>query len=99
MRPSHFLSNLDRTTDFPAKKMARAEPAGDAQLIVRQSAPAIMHTPARPPLLDARPASRQPVTVEIESVRAQALLLGSRSQFVEAAQCWQAFLEQHPAHA
>jgi tetratricopeptide (TPR) repeat protein len=58
-----------------------------------------MHTPARPPLLDARRASRQPVEVEIESVRAQALLLGRRKEFAEAAQCWQTFLEQHPEHA
>jgi hypothetical protein len=57
-----------------------------------------MHTPAKPPFLDVR-ASRQSVAVETESVRVQALLLESRKEFVEAAQCWQTFLEQHPAHA
>ena len=58
-----------------------------------------MHTPAKPPLFDVRRASRQSVAVEIESVRAQALLLESRKEFVEAARCWQTFLEQHPEHA
>jgi tetratricopeptide (TPR) repeat protein len=60
---------------------------------------AFMHTPAKPPPLDARRASRQSLAVEIESVRARALLLESRKEFVEVARCWHTFLEQHPKHA
>ena len=58
-----------------------------------------MNKPARPPLLDARGTSKQSAVLEIEPVRAQALLLESRKEFVEAARCWQAFLERHPEHA
>jgi tetratricopeptide (TPR) repeat protein len=58
-----------------------------------------MNTPSLPSLLDARCASRPPAAVEIEPVRAQALLLESRKEFAEAARCWQTFLEQHPEHA
>jgi tetratricopeptide (TPR) repeat protein len=59
----------------------------------------MMNKPARPPLLDARGTSKQSAVVEIEPVRTQALLLESRKEFVEAARCWQAFLERHPEHA
>ncbi len=58
-----------------------------------------MNTPARPSRLDARDASGQPAAVEIEPVRAQALLLENRKEFEEAARCWRTFLDQHPGHA
>jgi tetratricopeptide (TPR) repeat protein len=56
-----------------------------------------MNTRARPHF-DARPAST-PAAVEIEPVRAQALLLESQKDFVQAARCWQIFLERYPEHA
>jgi hypothetical protein len=58
-----------------------------------------MNTPARPAPIDTRGASRKSAAVEIEPIRAQALLLESRKEFVEATRCWQALLEQHPEHA
>jgi tetratricopeptide (TPR) repeat protein len=99
---SDLLNKLDPAIHPAAKKKDAGRAAGDedgAQLIHRQNAPAIMHTPARPPLLDARRDTRRSVAAEIEPVRAQALLLESRKEFVEAARCWQTFLEQHPEHA
>ena len=55
-----------------------------------------MNTPIRPL---ARGASTRSTTIEIEPVRAQALLLESRKEFAEAARCWQSFLEKQPEHA
>jgi tetratricopeptide (TPR) repeat protein len=56
-----------------------------------------MNMPA--PLLDAQGASRKSTAIEIEPIRAQALLLESRKEFVEAARCWQTILERSPEHA
>jgi tetratricopeptide (TPR) repeat protein len=95
-----FLKHLTPHSIFPQKKFDRVKPRGHTgSQLINLDHQAIMYTPDTPLLLDSRHAPRQSATVDIETVRAQARLLETRKEFVEAARCWQTFLEQHPEHA
>jgi cytochrome c-type biogenesis protein CcmH/NrfG/GT2 family glycosyltransferase len=90
---------VERRVGTTAKRMTGVQPRcyTGAQLIDLDHQ-AIMYTPDTP-LLDPRHAPRQSATVDIHTIREQVRLLEARKAFVEAARCWQTFLEQHPEDA